>query len=232
REAALKVLPELHGTDEQIDQLLKEGRIMARLNDPNICGVYQGGLLANESIPYLLMEYASGRNCFDLVKEGWFDAFRTHQLIRQLCQALRSAHRVGVLHHDLKPANMILSDQGQLKVLDFGLSGDCGANEQLLGTAPYAAPEAYELGARLDERTDIYAVGIMMYEMITGRTPGERWMPASLLADCPPRLDQVILRCLQPWDQRYANASLLIGDLDSVFRPDSPESLAVAEAVS
>jgi len=220
REVAIKVLHGLHASGDDAEQLRREARLLARLNHPNVVAVYLFGIIQEEAIPYFIMEYARGRNCYDLIEERWFDSHRATKILRELCCALTYAHRKGVLHLDIKPANLILSDEGQVKILDFGLATHRGSTGHGNGTAPYAAPERYREGHAVDERADIYSLGIVLYEMLTGHPPERGFRPPSELAGSHPRLDGIVYRCCLPHpEQRYASVVDLIADLDRVFRP-------------
>jgi len=184
RRVALKVLPpEVAQDEERLQRFQREAETLARLNHPRIVTIYS--VEEADGVRFLTMEYVEGSTLREVIQSGRLPVDRLVVLARQLSEALAAAHERGVLHRDLKPENVLVDREGQLKVLDFGLAKS-GPSEaatalmgqeatltiegQLLGTVPYMSPEQAE-GRSLDERSDIFSLGVMLYEMATGKRP-------------------------------------------------------------
>ncbi len=228
RDVALKVLPAGVAADaERLARFEHEARIVAGLNHPNIVTLYS--IEDEDGVRFLTMELVEGQGLDRHVTPGGLSIARVIELGIALADALAAAHDKGVVHRDLKPANVMLTNDGRVKVLDFGLakladaSGNLEAAQtatiespvsaagQVVGTVPYMAPEQVR-GEPVDSRTDLFALGIMLYELTTGRRPFEgatqglissailRDTPRSLSsvrADAPADLDRVVARCLE-----------------------------------
>jgi tetratricopeptide (TPR) repeat protein len=238
RDVAVKVLPLSSTRDETArGRLRKEALALSRLNHPNVATVHDFD--TQDGIDFLVMEFVEGAPV-ERLPDGHRPETQVLGLAVQLADGLAAAHERGVVHRDLKPANLRLTPSGQLKILDFGLaalaasSGDAAttmtAEEAgtISGTLPYMAPEQLQ-GGQPDGRTDIYAAGVVLYEMISGRRPFTNTTPAALMGDilyreAPPLrtarpdisagLDSVITRCLEKDpDRRYPSARALLSDL-------------------
>ena len=228
RDVALKVLPAGVAADaERLARFEHEARIVAGLNHPNIVTLYS--VEDEDGIRFLTMELVEGHGLDRQVTPGGLSIARVIELGVALADALAAAHDKGVVHRDLKPANVMLTNDGRVKVLDFGLAkladrrtdleaaqaatieAPVSAAGQVVGTVPYMAPEQVR-GEPVDSRTDLFALGILLYELTTGRRPFEgatqglissailRDTPRSLSsvrADAPPDLDRIIARCLE-----------------------------------
>lgn len=177
RTVALKVMhAELAADDEFVSRFISEARSAARLSDPHIVGVFDQG--EDEGAVFLAMEYVPGRTLRDVLRErGHLEPDLALEISESLLSALRAAHQAGLVHRDVKPENVLISDDGRVKVADFGLArawrnpaNNTTARGLLLGTVNYIAPEQ-ALGERATPRSDVYAVGIMLYEMLTGVPP-------------------------------------------------------------
>jgi serine/threonine protein kinase len=187
RDVAIKVLPEAFAHDpERLSRFQREAKMLAALNHPNIATIY--GLEQSNSTHYLVMELVSGETLADRIKrEGAFPIEEALKVAVQIAEALEAAHEKGIIHRDLKPANVKVTPEGKVKVLDFGLakafSGDVADSNPsqsptlsavatmqgvLLGTAAYMSPEQAR-GKAVDKRTDIWALGCMLYELLTGK---------------------------------------------------------------
>lgn len=168
RNVAIKVLFDPRMGAESQSRLLEEARAAAGLSHPNIAAVYD--VREDDGRLFIIMEFVEGKSLRD---ESIEDLERILEINRQLCEALAHAHEHGVIHRDLKPENVLLVD-GQVKLMDFGLARSMDSRisieGNLVGTAFYLAPEQ-ALGQEVDERTDLYSLGVMMYEMVTGRLP-------------------------------------------------------------
>jgi serine/threonine protein kinase len=174
----------------QRDQLLREARVAARIRHPNVVAVLDCGV-APDGTPYIVMEYVAGRSLADRLRDGVPPRAETLHVARQVAAALDHAHGLGVVHRDVKPANVMLGDDGTARLTDFGIAQagavpDRGEPWAGLGTPAYMAPEQ-RLGQRGSAHTDVYALAVVMHEMLTGRTPREApattlnpWLPAAV----------------------------------------------------
>ena len=214
RMVAVKILPPEAGNDaESLNRFRSEARAMAKLNHPNIVSIYDFGV--KEGQCYFVMEYVEGRNVHELIIDGQVTPEMALGLLSQVCEALSYAHSKGIIHGDIKPSNIVVNGEGEVKLLDFGLArlmeheqSDVDAEWVPMGTPEYAAPELYERGAVADPRTDIYALGVVYYEMLMRTVPqGTFALPSTSLA-VDGRVDDVIVRCLRPDpENRFQNAS-------------------------
>ena len=205
RYVALKILaPELDDDPAFAERFLREARAMARLDHPHIVAVYDFG--ETDGLCWLLMEYVDGVNLRAAMKSGALTPERAMAIVPQLCDALQSAHDTGVVHRDIKPENVLLDRAGMVKIADFGvakLSIVEGADFALtqsavaMGTLHYMAPEQL-LGAHLvDHRADIYSLGVVFYEMLTGELPMGRFAAPSQKTPLDARIDDIVLRALE-----------------------------------
>lgn len=226
RTVAVKVLdidPGLVGaTDRQEHhrRFLNEAATLSRLNHPNTVRVFDFGI-SNDK-PYLVMEFVNGMSLHRLLKEEGISPLRAVRIARQICQSLSEAHERGLVHRDLKPANLLItraSDHDMVKVVDFGLVKEIGdavtmtGDGVLLGTPLYMSPEQIR-GHSVDQRCDIYAIGVLLYQCITGRPPFQEKQTAALLMahlnsdpmsfelarpdlDLPECIEWTVMRCLE-----------------------------------
>jgi eukaryotic-like serine/threonine-protein kinase len=255
RRVALKVMHEhLADDDEFVSRFVREARAAARLSHPNVVQVFDQG--ADGSVLYLAMEYLPGRTLRDvLMQRGALTPRETVSVMEPVLGALAAAHRVGIVHGDVKPENVILTDDGRIKVADFGLaravttriSGAGGS--QLLGTVAYMAPELVSRGvadAGADVRADVYAAGIMLFELLTGKQPftGEdpaqvayrhvREMvpaPTSIAPELPSAFDDIALRATdRDPGRRPVDAVAMLSDLLAARERAPEEQLDVRAA--
>ena len=177
RYVAIKELsPALANDEIVVERFLREARSMAKLNDPHIIQIYSIG--QEDDQPFFVMEFVDGASIADLIKrEGRIAPSDALKIVEQTAHGLITAHSYGVVHRDIKPANMILSQRGQIKIADFGIAlanhdmhNKLTSQGEFVGTPGYLAPEAL-LGKQVDQRSDVYALGIVLFEMLTGRTP-------------------------------------------------------------
>ena len=203
---ALKVLPKsLAATPGFTERFTREGRVLARLSHPHIVGVHDFG--EHGGFCYLLMEYVDGVNLRQAMRAGRFTPEQALTIVPFLCDALQFAHTHGVLHRDIKPENILLDANGRVKIADFGIAkiiGEEGGDTMLLtqtgsrlGTAPYMAPEQIEQPANVDHRADIYSLGVVFYEMLTGELPLGRFAAPSEKAAVSGGMDEVVFRSLE-----------------------------------
>lgn len=213
---ALKVLPKELSEDSLFtERFAREARAMARLHHPGIVGIHDFGNV--EDTHYLVLEYLDGANLRELQDAGPIVFEEAIQILSQICAALDYAHAEGVVHRDIKPENILFDQSGRVVLADFGLARlamDSSApisltqTRQAMGTLNYMAPEQWENPKTVDHRADIYALGILLYEMLTGRIPRGSFPPASSLVDTPPAVDEVINKTLQlDADDRYQSVS-------------------------
>ncbi|MFN9720816.1 MAG: serine/threonine-protein kinase [Planctomycetota bacterium] len=205
RIVAIKILPRELAQDELFaERFAREARAMARLNHPNVMRVHDFGQTGE--ICFLVMEFVDGMNLRELLDAGKLSTEEVLRIFEQVCSALDYAHREGVIHRDIKPENILLATNGHASLTDFGLARlamDSGCEvsltktRQAMGTLNYMAPEQWENPKAVDHRADIYALGILLYELLTGRIPRGSFPPASRLCGSPEALDSVINKALQ-----------------------------------
>ena len=252
RRVAIKILDERHAQDEQfVERFRREAKNAAGLSHPNIVSIYDRG--EADGAYYIAMEYLEGRTLKELlVSRGPTPIRVAVDYTRQILGALAFAHRHGIVHRDIKPHNVIVAPDGRLKVTDFGIarSGTSQMTEagSIIGTAQYLSPEQAR-GAPVDPSSDLYSVGIVLYEMLTGSvpftgdTPLEIAMkhlstvpepPSQARPEVPHDLDSIVLRALakRP-DERYSSAEEMDADLARVAKglAVSPETEEAATAI-
>lgn len=206
------------------ERFSREARAMAMMNHPNIIAIYDFG--CREKYYFLVMEYVDGLNLRQLVQSTHLKPAEAMQLVPQLCDALQYAHDRGVIHRDIKPENVLLSQDGQVKIADFGLAKLTNASKndvtltqtrQVMGTLNYMAPEQREKPIEVDHRADIYSLGVVIYELLTGELPLGRFSPPSMKSKVDKRLDELILRALEKEpSQRFQQISELKTGIESL----------------
>jgi len=216
RIVALKLLPSVRvGGSGFAERFNREARALARLNHPNIVAVYEFGDAGG--LHYFLMEYVDGANLRLLEQGSRLSPREALQLIPQICDALQYAHDEGVVHRDIKPENVLVDRKGRVKIADFGLAKILGvetgstrltAEGQVMGTPHYMAPEQIERPLSVDHRADIYSLGVVLYEMLTGDLPLGKFEPPSRKVRVDVKFDEVVLRALENDPaRRYQRAS-------------------------
>src|SRR5262249_20880604 len=216
RFVALKVLPATSaGGVNFAERFNREARALARLSHPNIVAVHEFGQAGD--LHYFIMEFVDGANLRQLERAGRLSPREALQIIPQICDALQYAHDEGVVHRDIKPENVLVDRKGRVKIADFGLAKVVGldpealrltAENQVMGTPHYMAPEQLERPLAVDHRADIYSLGVVFYEMLTGDLPLGNFAPPSRKVSVDVRLDEVVLRALEnDPEQRYQKAS-------------------------
>lgn len=236
RDVAVKALNEQLARDPHfIERFRREARTAARLSHPNIVALHDYG--ATDDSYFIVMEFIEGHTVADLVAvEGPIEALRVAGIASDVCAALERAHGAGLIHRDVSSGNVMISSAGETKVTDFGIARVLDQRDQqttaggntVLGTAAYISPEQAQ-GLELDERTDIYSLGVVMFEMLTGRTPfvadnplalasqhvmNEAPRPSSLNQSIPKELDAIVLRALAKRPEaRFASASEMRDEL-------------------
>src|ERR671918_1659008 len=250
RRVAIKILNERYANDESfIERFRREAKSAAGLSHPNIVSIYDRG--EAEGTYYIAMEVIEGRSLKELIMtRGPLPIGLALAYARQVLDALRFAHRHGIIHRDIKPHNILIGPENRLKVTDFGIArhGPSQMTEagSIMGTAQYLSPEQAR-GAPVTACSDLYSVGIVLYEMLTGKVPftGDSAIeiamkhlnelprpPSKLRAEIPPELDQIVLRALakEP-EERYQTADEFIEDLERV-EAGLPISRATATAAT
>jgi serine/threonine protein kinase len=251
RKVALKMLPaEVAGNQSRLERFRREAEALAALQHPNIVTVYS--IEESDSGPFLTMELVEGRSLREVIPRGGLDLDSFFKIAAPLADALSAAHDRGVVHRDLKPSNIMLTDEGVVKILDFGLAKlrreeaatDSEVTElteqepatltqdgQVVGTLPYMSPEQVE-GHAVDQRTDIFSLGVVFYQMATGSKPfrGDsaagllssilRDTPASVTevkADYPNHLGRIIRHCLEKEpSRRFQSARDIDNELEAL----------------
>ncbi|MCA9059330.1 MAG: serine/threonine protein kinase [Planctomycetaceae bacterium] len=231
RLVALKILPTEFGQDVRFAlRFTREARTLARLHHPNIVSVYEFGKV--EHTWYFLMEFVDGSTLRDVVRAGQLTPQHALAIVPHLCDALQYAHDKGVVHRDIKPENILMATDGSVRIADFGLSRILGTDaqstvltgtNQVMGTLRYMAPEQLAGARNVDNRADIYSLGVVFYEMLTGELPIGRFAAPSKKVEIDVRLDEVVLRTLETEPQRrYQQASEIKSDVEVITATDSP----------
>jgi len=231
RLVALKVLPVRAGTDPGFtERFTREARALARLSHPNIVAVYEFGQV--DSLHYFIMEYVDGTNLRQVERSGGLEPKQALAIIPQICEALQFAHDKGIVHRDIKPENILLDREGHVKIADFGLAKILGQRQDLtltaeghiMGTPHYMAPEQVEHPQAVDHRADIYSLGVVFYEMLTGELPLGKFAPPSRKVQIDVRLDEVVLRTLEKEpDRRYQQASQVKTEVETIISTPEPK---------
>jgi predicted Ser/Thr protein kinase len=224
RWVALKILANRAGADPDFaERFTREARALARLSHPNIVAVYDFGQV--QDLHYFIMEYVDGTNLREVERLGGLSPGQALAIIPQICEALQFAHEEGVVHRDIKPENILLDRKGRVKIADFGLAKILGQRQDLrltqdghvMGTPHYMAPEQVEHPKDVDHRADIYSLGVVFYEMLTGELPLGKFAPPSRKVQIDVRLDEVVLRSLEKEpDRRYQHASEVKTEVESI----------------
>ena len=205
RFVALKLLPDKLAKDALFaERFNREGRVLAKLNHANIVSVYDFGQAGG--FYYLAMEYVDGVNLRQAMRAGRFSPAEALALVPKVCEALQYAHEQGILHRDIKPENILLDTKGRVKIADFGIAKLVGEDQTsvtltntgaALGTPHYMAPEQFEKPATVDHRADIYSLGVVSYELLTGELPIGRFAAPSSKTPVNSTVDDVVFRTLE-----------------------------------
>jgi predicted Ser/Thr protein kinase len=243
RLVALKILPPqaaaAHGFTERFN---REARALAKLSHPNIVAIHDFGQV--NGLPYFIMEFVDGLNLRQLERAGKLSAREALEIVPQICAALQFAHDEGIVHRDIKPENILLDKKGRVKIADFGIAKILGREPEIaltetrgvLGTPQYMAPEQVERPQTVDHRADIFSLGVVFYEMLTGELPLGRFAPpssrmAGVKVDV--RLDDVVLRALEKEpERRYQQASQVKTAVENISStappPPAPDAASLA----
>jgi len=226
RVVALKILPPDTSQDPAFaERFTREARALARLNHPGIVTIHEFGRA--DGLYFFLMEYVDGLNLRDLLAASRISPHEALAIVPQICEALQFAHDQGIVHRDIKPENILLDRRGRVKVADFGLAklvaaetgpegesaitsapADLTRAGKIMGTPNYMAPEQKAQPEAVDHRADIYALGVVFYQMLTGELPDQKIAPPSAKVQIDVRLDAIVLRALQQQPElRYQQVS-------------------------
>ena len=228
RDVAVKLMsPEVAKDPEFAERFEREAKAMARLQHPGIVAVHDFGEAAG--VYYLVMELVDGPNLRELMDQEIEPAQAT-EIVSQLCDALSYAHEQGVVHRDIKPENVLLDRSGRVRIADFGLAklqreparGTATRTRRVLGTPQYMAPEQIRDPGSVDHRSDIFAIGVVFYEMLTGQLPVGRFPAPSELGKGDVELDEVVLRALESSrERRFQSASEIRLALSTIAEDDT-----------
>ena len=248
RLVALKILAPQHADNPDFaDRFSREGKILAEVNHPNIVTVHDFGRAGD--FYFLLMEYVDGVNLRQAMTAGRLTPNQALAVVPPICEALQFAHDRGIVHRDIKPENLLLDKEGRIKIADFGIArmlrtdaegglpsestnvadtadsdgGEASPEEltrdAVLGTPRYMAPEQRDHPAEVDHRADIYSLGVVLYEMLTGELPGATLLPPSRRVEIDVRLDEIVMRALdQNPNLRYLTATEFRNKVETVVR--------------
>ena len=245
REVAIKILSEVFASDaDRLRRFQTEARSVGALNHPNILTVFDAGFEGDR--PYLVTELLQGESLRERLRGGRLPRQKAIEYARQTAAGLAAAHAKGIVHRDIKPENLFITTDGRLKILDFGLAkswseqpldtsatrSQITAAGSIMGTASYMSPEQ-ALGKPVDSRSDLFSLGSVLYEMLTGRRPfeGDNAIAVmhgilkddppelrALLPDIPPALERVVRRCLEKApEERFQSAGELVFALETLL---------------
>ncbi len=227
RFVALKLLHTPPANDPGFaERFAQEARALAKLNHPNIVALYESGQAGGR--PYFLMEFVDGLNLRQLQQAGRLSPREALQIVPQVCDALQYAHDEGIVHRDIKPENVLIDRKGRVKVADFGLAKLMGRETaatrltgagHTMGTPHYMAPEQVEHPLEVDHRADIFSLGVVFYELLTGELPLGKFPVPSKKVRIDVRLDEVVLRALEKEPAlRYGQASELKTRVETIAK--------------
>ncbi len=229
RHVAIKVLRPDYQTDGEFqERFLREARTLAKLRHPYIVTVFDIGKAGQ--LYYLVMEFVEGASLRQLLVDQSITERDTLEFVPQIAEALQHAHEAGIVHRDVKPENVLVDALGRVRLVDFGLATLFGPNvargpddDRVAGTLGYMAPEQFTMPESVDHRADIYATGIVFYEMLAGERPEADSLPPSQRAATDARLDPIVLRATErDRERRYQAARELHSEITAVAR--TPES--------
>src|SRR5262245_35711326 len=241
RIVALKVLPAEAGRDAMFaERFAREARALAKLNHPGIVAIYEFG----DAGPfyYFIMEFVDGVSLRQMIQARQLKPGDALNLVVQICEALQFAHNQGVVHRDIKPGNILVDRAGRLKIADFGIAKlldpkaedtTLTGSHHMMGTPHYMAPEQMAHPQEVDHRADLYSLGVVFYEMLTGELPVGRFVPPSQKVQIDVRIDEVVLRTLeQERERRYQHASEIQSVVETIATDDAAGLSAAKSARS
>lgn len=249
---ALKIIrPAIATDDKMIKRFRKEIKTARQISHKHVCRMYDIG--TKKGIRYITMDYVSGEDLKSSMKRmGQFTVGKAVFTAKQICEGLVEAHKLGIVHRDLKPQNVMIDEFGNVRIMDFGIARSLRAEDvtkagEVIGTPVYMSPEQAE-AKDIDQRSDIYSVGLILYEMLANRLPFEEDIPLSVAmkpmgtalkgpmefnAQVPEDLNRLILKCLETdKEKRYQSAEDLFADLDKIESGASTTERIAPEKVS
>ncbi|MEP4079730.1 protein kinase domain-containing protein [Haloferula sp.] len=241
RWVAIKVLaPERVDDEKFAERFSREAQTLAQLNHPNIVTVHDYG--ETGGLYFIVMEFVDGVNLRDLLQDGKIESGQALTIVPPICEALQYAHEKGIVHRDIKPENLLIDREGRVKIADFGIASLVGAAGEESGTPPYMAPEQ-TAHTKVDHRADIYALGAVLYEMLTGERPASPLDLPSQKVQVDIRIDDIVLRALskEP-ERRYRTANEFQSVVETVVEkrafanpptiPTAPSAAPTADPVN
>ena len=232
RTVALKILPMEFSEDAEFCAgFAAEAKAMARLNHPNLISVYDFGSV--NGMLFIVMEFVPGKSIYHSANGVAIDPLVVIRLVTGICHGLAHAHENGILHRDIKPSNILLTTNAEPKIGDFGLARPIErkseAGEMIFGTPGYTAPEVMEAPQSVDHRADLFSVGVLLHELLTGKLPKADERSASMISGCDIQFDPIIRRAIDPETaNRYTSAAEIASDLQSIA--SSPVTGPMAKA--
>lgn len=233
RQVAIKILPREFGQDETFRASFEaEAKAMAKLNHPNLISVYDFGEV--DGMLFLIMEYVNGKSLYHSSHGQTIDPGQAADIVSAICHGLDHAHAAGILHRDVKPANILLTPDAVPKIGDFGLARPmnetASPDEVVYGTPGYTAPEVIER-AQVDHRADIFSTGVILHELLTGSLPDESKTPPSVIAGTPASLDTVIACSTHPNpNMRFSSATKMATALEQALKNNPTPALKLSTA--
>ena len=219
RPVAIKLLPRELGDESFREQFQAEARSMAKLNHPNLIGIYDFGQA--DGMPYIVMELVEGKSLYYSCYKTAIEQQTACELVIEICEGLAHAHKAGIIHRDIKPANILLDPDAHAKIGDFGLAShpdSIGGEHMAFGTPGYAAPEILENPTAIGVPSDIFAVGVILYELLTGFIPEQPPRPASSIGGSDQRLDTIIRNATRRSPRlRFQNAQDMADELRNLL---------------
>jgi predicted Ser/Thr protein kinase/type II secretory pathway pseudopilin PulG len=248
RIVALKILPPQAASGPGFaERFAREARALAKLNHPHIVTLYEFGQA--DGLFYFLMEFVDGTNLRQVLNAGRIAPKEALAIVPQICEALQFAHENGIVHRDIKPENILLSREGRVKIADFGVAkivaeglneaagtpvapaGELTEAGSTIGTPQYMAPEQIKNSAEVDHRADIYSLGVVFYQMLTGELPSGKIEPPSKKVQVDVRLDEVVLRALEKKPElRYQDANVFKTQVETIAQTPAGAGAQNAEA--
>src|SRR5215471_16446459 len=237
RLVALKILPPAVATTPGFaERFNREARALAKLVHPNIVTVHDFGQAGD--LHFLIMEFVDGANLREVERAKRLSPDQALAIVPQICEALQFAHNAGIVHRDIKPENILLDASGRVKITDFGIAkmlgltsekGSLTGAKDVIGTPHYMAPEQVERPADVDHRADIFSLGVVFYEMLTGELPLGKFAPPSKKVRMDVRLDEVVLHALEKEpERRYQQASQVKTEVETIA--ETPQSAPSTDA--
>ncbi len=221
RPVAIKVLTHACSASLQFRQIFKcEAQVMAKLNHQNLASIYDYGEV--NGMLYIVMQFVEGRSLHEAANGRPVQQKEAAALISKTSRALDHAHHSGILHRDIKPANILIGSGLEPVVVDFGLAHHVHEStmkgETVFGTPGYTAPEVLDPPYSADQRADVFSLGVLFHELLTGQLPQTPYIPPSRLAPVDTRYDEVVMRAIHPSAAlRYSSAAALADDLDKIL---------------